>query len=438
MLYRSSRLLYVDETTYLALRLKSMNDALNHERDAVLTRLMRMIAIVGSVAYVPGVVAAVVEHLWAIVVIDTMAYAAIIVSALFPKTSPTFKLVLFVSASLLTGAVVLYFTGPLGAGYIWLIVAVVMSALFGRARAVVVAISLTMTIMIAWGLSLAFGRDGHGANPKTVIIISGSMLVVCLGLALVIRRLLHSLSAVLLEKSRLVESLAVELGESKATRRRLENTMELKDELLRELQHRVRNNLQVVQSLLSIDSNAEENRAVMSARRRVRALAASNDIFLSTPEEQAVDAYELVRTVAQLALDGFDDAYCRVELCEQNNMNIDQQNASMIAVLLSDLVYALAETSGIPAIRLESRRPYLWMALYYAKDMEMDTDAMEKTLALVSNGRIARSMVPDMELGMLDGDEGQGIFMRALIHYHTPRSVQAIDTSIPKKQGASS
>ncbi|GAB1455233.1 hypothetical protein MASR2M48_05400 [Spirochaetota bacterium] len=395
--------------------------ALNLERDAVLTRLIRMIAIVGSVAYVPGVVAAVVEQIWAIVVIDTVAYVAIIVSAFFPKTSPTFKLVLFVSASLLTGAVVLYFTGPLGAGYIWLIVAVVMSALFGRARAVVATISLTMAIMVAWGVSLAFGREGFGAEPKTVIIISGSLFVVCIGLTLVIRRLLHSLSSVLLEKSRLAESLALELKESKAIRRRLETTLVLKDELLRELQHRVRNNLQIVQSLLSIDADTDNNLAVNVARRRVRALAASNDIFLSKPGQQYVDAYDLVRTVAQLALDGFDNAYCRVESCDQPSLRIDQQTGSMVAVLLSDLVSSMAESSGAPTISLESRVPCLWLALHYSIDV--DADAIEKALSLVSSSRIARSVAPDIELGLLKQDEGTGVFMKARIHYHESRPV---------------
>jgi hypothetical protein len=228
--------------------------------------------------------------------------------------------------------------------------------------------------------------------------------------------LLHSLSSVLLEKSRLAESLALELKESKAIRRRLETTLVLKDELLRELQHRVRNNLQIVQSLLSIDADTDNNLVLSVAKRRVRALAASNDILLSKPGQQYVDAYDLVRTVAQLALDGFDNAYCRVELCDQPNLRIDQQTASMVAVLLSDLVSSMAESSGAPTISLESRAPCLWLALHYSIDV--DADAIERALNLVSSSRIARSVAPDIELGLLKQDEGTGIFMSARIHYH--------------------
>ena len=267
-------------------------------RNDILDRLLRFVAWAGLVAYLPSAIMAAVEGLWAIAAIDTFAYLSVAAIGFVPWISFNVKLAIGVGDALLVGAVVLAYTGPLGAGYIWFLVAVVLSALFGRMRIVVLTIAASMAFMAAWAFALSAGLEGNGTTPAIVGIVAVSLFVACALLAFVIQNLLRSLGNALDESRRLAASLAMELAASKAVRAELESTMLLKDELLRELQHRVRNNLQVVQSLLAFDGKSPVNDDLATLRRRVQALSVVNDLYLSRPGGAAIDASELIRTIA--------------------------------------------------------------------------------------------------------------------------------------------
>jgi len=326
-----------------------VEDGISRERDEILSSLLRFLAVAGLIAYLPGVVAGVVERLWLVVAVDTAAYAAVVAVALSARANHTAKLAVLVVASLATGAVVLVMTGPLGAGYIWFVAAVVMSALFGDMRVVVTTIGLVAAIMSVWIAALAGGAEGHGATPVTVVIIASSLLLVSMALSMVIRRLLEAISATLAEKAGLADSLAEELRRSNDIRGQLEANLTVKVSLLKELQHRVRNNLQTVLSLLSLDDGSAEDRP-SDAVRRIRALSIANDVFLSDPDRGLVEARSLVRAVAQMAAEHERDEYCGIESVGDEPLELDSQTASMVAVLVSDLVAGLVRSGGVPLV----------------------------------------------------------------------------------------
>lgn len=406
-----------------------MEDGISRERDGILSSLLRFIAVAGLIAYLPGVVAGVVERLWLIVVVDTVAYAAVVAVALSARASLTVKLSVLVVASLATGSVVLVMTGPLGAGYLWFVAAVVMSALFGDRRVVAITIGLTAAIMSAWIAALASGVDGHGATPATVVIIAGSLLLICLALSMVIRRLLDVISAALSEKARLADSLALELRRSNEVRVQLEANLTVKVALLMELQHRVRNNLQSVLSLLSLDDDSGEG-GLSDAIRRIRALSIANDVFLSDPDKGLVEARSLVRAVAQAAAENERDEYCGIGSLGDESLELDPQTASLVAVLVSDVVAGLARRGGVPDVGVEVSDGRLRVRLRLRGATGGD-GALAVLYESVAHSRIARGAAPDVSLSIRDPADGTG----ACIYLEAGPGLSADQARVPRGLG---
>lgn len=383
-----------------------MEDGISRERDEILSSLLRFLAVAGLIAYLPGVVVGVVERLWLVVAVDTAAYAAVVAVAFSARANLTIKLAVLVVASLATGAVVLVMTGPLGAGYIWFIAAVVMSALFGDKRVVVTTIGLVAAIMSVWIAALAGGAEGHGATPVTVVIIASSLLLVSMALSMVIRRLIEAISATLTEKAGLAESLADELRRSNDIRGQLEANLTVKVSLLKELQHRVRNNLQTVLSLLSLDDGSAEDRP-SDAVRRIRALSIANDLFLSDPDRGLVEARSLVRAVAQMAAEHERDEYCGIESVGEGSLDLDPQTASLVAVLVSDVVAGLAKRGGVPDVGVEVCDGRLRVRLR-RRDATGGDGALAALYESVAHSRIAWGAAPDVALSFRDPADGIG------------------------------
>jgi len=392
-----------------------MVQRLSRERDAVLSSLIRFSAVAAAVAYLPGVVVSIIEGLWGIAIVDTLAYAILLIATFASRVPFTIKLMLLVGSSLLVGMVVLVYTGPLGAGYIWLMVAVVVSSLFGLRRLIVATIGLTVAFMVAWGIALSLGVEGHGATPLTVLIIGASLLVACLMLAIVTQRLLTGLDSALEERELLASRLAEELAQSNAVRAELKSSLETKEELLRELQHRVRNNLQAVQSLLSIEEETDcaSDTYIGDNKRRIGALAIANDLFLARPENGLIDGYELTRSIAQQVFDERREGVCSVRMKGGSGAAFDPQTSVLVAVLSSDLIANLAKTSPLE-ILFEGRGHGL--RLEFRSKSGYDMDFFETVFRRITSGRIARSCVHDVSIGVIgskDGREG-GLYLEVM------------------------
>lgn len=383
------------------------------EHQKILSFIMRFVAVVGALAYVPGTVVGAVERLWAVVAVNTIAYATVAAIAFIPGVGYRAKLTVLVGACLAVGSVVLASTGPLGAGYIWLLVGVVLSALFGRKRAVALTIGATTAIMIGWAVALALGADGRGAAPWNVAIIGASLLVICLALSMVIRRLQDSLAEAFEEHSRLADSLAAELQESRNTKDRLEATLAEEDRLLRELQHRVRNNLQTVASLLSLDERPSAGRDSVAdgpldgARRRLRALTVANDCFLDGPDGGRAEAWGLIRSAAQSVDDGRREVDCRLACEDGDCATIDPHAAPLIAILVSDVVAGLAQLGRVSLTVEPGDRA---VAEIRRRDPG-DCPEARSVYRGIASGRVARSAEPEVRLSFIepDGDLGPGI-----------------------------
>ncbi|MBN2874629.1 MAG: hypothetical protein JXM71_06000, partial [Spirochaetales bacterium] len=195
-----------------------MNTSIRKIRENILTKTLGIGVFLGFIAYIPSVLAAYFANMWLVVVVDTLALLIVCVVVFLPAIPFPVKLSVFVGSSLLVGVAVIAAAGPLGAGYIWLLVAVVFSALFGRTRAIALTVAATVFIMLAWGIGVATGKLDHGVTPLIVIVISVSLFAACGLMAFVISRLISGILDAYEESQRLADRLAAELDSSNSMR----------------------------------------------------------------------------------------------------------------------------------------------------------------------------------------------------------------------------
>lgn len=398
-----------------------MPTKVEEQKSAILVAMMRFIVGAGLVAYVPSVYAAVVEGLWAIAVVDTVAYAVVIVAAFSRRIGFGARLWVMIAISLAIGATVLVMTGPYGAGYIWLLVAAMFSALFGTRRAVIVSNAVAGAFMLVWGMLIALGAiDGRGLTPLTVAIIATNLLLVSAGLSIVVVRLMSGMSASLAAEDQLNARLSVQLDESRRIAADLDKALGLRDAYLKELHHRVRNNMQVVISLIGM-ADKNDAKACQTLTRRVRALAAVNDLSLSRgmgagTSAAGIDAAELLRLLATRAGETCfpQDPCVAFEARHQDGLprgaELDPQCAGLLAIVLSDGIEAMLAVSTGLSLGMEQGEGLVRVDLRFPPGPSDELAA--EVLGPVIGGSLARGAAPDLQLAMLAGEPEAGPGLR--------------------------
>lgn len=385
-----------------------MEKTLRHEQEGILVRLLRFMAIGGIIAYIPSVWASLLHGFLVLAVVDTLGYALVIVAAYNERFSFNAKLTVLVAVSILIGAIVLFYTGPHGAGYLWLVAAVVLSALFGRTRVVVFSIGISALVIVCWAVAIASGYESWGSTPLTIGIIGSNLLLICLALSIVIRLLIDRLGASILESRSFARRLETELKDTLGIKQDLEHSMEAKDALLRELHHRVRNNMQIVQSLLFMAGHSEE---LILTGRRVRALAMANDLSLASPKAPKVDVKALFQSLVlhHIEDEARSDSRPRTILrghTEYPDRSIDPQLAGLLAIVVSDILWLMSTSGRVVSVSLmpdvESQRAEFRFA------DNADEESIDGLLsALIQTGLIS-GMDPDMRIVKLKAGKGLG------------------------------
>lgn len=116
----------------------------------------------------------------------------------------------------------------------------------------------------------------------------------------------------------LMGGVAVDITEQKAAERALSEALAAKDVLLREVHHRVKNNLQTISSLLNMQAellpDAAARQALRDAQRRVHSMALIHEQMYGDKDMDEVDFGEYARRLARDLFDSFGAAARRVQL----------------------------------------------------------------------------------------------------------------------------
>ena len=205
-----------------------------------------------------------------------------------------------------------------------------------------------------------------------------------------------------------------ELAETKKIKQDLEQSLEVKDSLLRELHHRVRNNMQVVQSLLSME---ESHGTLELAGRRVGALAMANDLSLTGQEAPLVDVHGLIRSlVYQYTLMTVDRKSAPLVLVEEGDRCIfrciDPQLAGLLAIITSDILLAISKTKAGSTVRISPGNKCVHVDFRFSHTIDKEQGSL--ILSSITSNRLIAGAHPDIQIKLLNAETEQGPGLRLI------------------------
>jgi two-component sensor histidine kinase len=201
-----------------------------------------------------------------------------------------------------------------------------------------------------------------------------------------------------------IASLHRDLHERKALQAQLENALAEKQVLLSEVHHRVKNNLQIVTSMLSLGLTSDTpSEALQQAIERVRAIGAVQELLYTRQSFREVECCELLRDItSNLAM-----MYGRNEVTlalECAAVPLDVDRATSVALIVTELTinaykHAFRDRAGAIRISLSREGPLSRLAV--ADNGVAFPDALQSSgTGLRIAGALARKLGGQLDVTM--------------------------------------
>jgi two-component sensor histidine kinase len=150
-------------------------------------------------------------------------------------------------------------------------------------------------------------------------------------------------AAVALENARLYEQAQQEIAERKRAEERIKASLQEKEVLLKEIHHRVKNNLQVISSLLYLGSKNIEGREALEmfqeSQHRVRSMALVHERLYQSKDLTRVEFAEYIRGMANYLLRSYRVNSNIIQLkINVDNVSLGLDTAIPCGLMINELV----------------------------------------------------------------------------------------------------
>jgi len=287
-------------------------------RERLLKRLLGTIAVAGILAYGPSAYLSIREGVWVILAVDTLACAGVVVLAFAAAIPFRAKVACLVVLSYLLGVLLLAYTGPFGAGHLFLFAFVFLAALFGDVKAMVASNVLTVLTYLGFFAATAAKLFSWPQGTGSVMVVSVNATLVSVVLSVSANYLLRGYAAAASEESRLRETVEV---------------------MLRELEHRVKNNLQLISSLINLRSRSTDDprRALEDVRESVSSLALVHQLLY---RQSAFDRLD-VRVLLGSLVEHFRELFRPLSIdfaWKGSDLSIEGERAVSLGLMVNEIV----------------------------------------------------------------------------------------------------
>ena len=157
---------------------------------------------------------------------------------------------------------------------------------------------------------------------------------------------------------------SVVLARRLGTAKNMEKTLNAQRALLRELHHRVKNNMQFITSLyrlkLSQGLNEAQRKKLKEAESGVRAVARIHEILYDGGRHSRIDAAPVLREIAQTLRDGIGGAE-EVDVRLEGSAALDMEQAISLGIIVNELLsnafkHAFGDHGGTITMRFETEK----------------------------------------------------------------------------------
>lgn len=225
-------------------------------RELIFKRLLLAFIILGFIAYVPSVVLAVINELWLITIVDTIAYLLILFFAVKSSVKTEIKVLFVLLISLGIGVVLLVEVGPFGAGYFWIFAVPIIAAVLLEFRYSIAALIINFFLMVILGYlqytNVLEWSKLYSFETANWLILSVNFLLLNIGATLSLAVLIKRLELSLKREKEFAKELVKDKEELIKAKSQAEKANRLKTEFLAQMSHEIRSPINTIMSYVSL------------------------------------------------------------------------------------------------------------------------------------------------------------------------------------------
>lgn len=340
------------------------NSRIDSIKNRLVNKSCKIITLFGMIAYIPSVYLSITVNLWTIVIINTLAFTYFIILSFSRKISIKLKKISLVIAPYLLGCILLVYTGPFGAGIIYLFSFSFCTSLFYAKKAVIISNIMLIITLLSFSLLNYLKILAWDLEFMNIIIITCNFILVSVLISVAISWLMTNLEKKINQQERLTQKIRKEVVEKN-------KLLYTKTILMQELQHRVKNNLQLISSLISMQIRRKKSdlSTLKSIQDQVFSIATVHNTLYINSDVERIELNELLRTIVRNLVSGFQEKSIEFQFNIETKFFISIGNGVLIALIINELITNAKKHAfkgrkkGIIALNIEERKNSLAIIL---------------------------------------------------------------------------